>query len=141
MGHSSTYLLMSLCASCAAQITCSPPTPPLSQNSVEPCSILLSVPASCKDLSACRVKRSTAAGPSSSSGAPLDSLLSLQYSKTEKPNKEDETHVVVMMQALHAQICPAVAQATAALVAHCMQASKPHTASGECASTVPGTSI
>ena len=94
--------------------------------------------ASCNDLSACRLDRSTAADASSASGAPQDSLLSLQYSKTEKPFEEAETHVVVAMQALHAQICPAVAQAAAALVALCMQTSRPHAASGEFASLLVG---
>ena len=58
------------------------------------------------------------------------SLLSLHYSKVEKPDEEDETHVVLATQAVHAQICPAVVQAAAAVVAHCMQAIKPGTASG-----------
>lgn len=60
------------------------------------------------------------------------SLLSLQYSKVEKPEEEDEMKVVMAMQLLHAQICPAVVQAAAALAAVCMQAIKPGTASGEC---------
>ena len=70
---------------------------------------------------------------SSGSDAPsAASLLSLQYSKVEKPDEEDELKMIVTMQALHAQICPAVVQAAAALVAHCMQALKVGTASGEC---------
>lgn len=88
--------------------------------------------ASGTDLAACRVERGAAADASKGSNVPEDSLLSLQYSKVEKPDEEDEVHVVMATQALHTQICPAVVQAAAALVAHSMQAFQPRIASGEC---------
>ena len=78
------------------------------------------------------MERGAAADASKGSNVPEDSLLSLQYSKVEKPDKEDEMHVVMATQALHTQICPAVVQAAAALVAHSMQAFQPRIASGEC---------
>ncbi|KAL0034546.1 hypothetical protein WJX79_007807 [Trebouxia sp. C0005] len=53
-----------------------------------------------------------------------DSLLSLQYTKVERPNEDDNMDVVLMTQALHMQILPSFVQAAVGLATCCTHALK-----------------
>lgn len=62
--------------------------------------------------------------------APHDSLLSLQYTKVERPNEDDNMDVVLMTQALHMQILPSFLQAALGLATCCTHALKANKAPG-----------
>ncbi len=55
---------------------------------------------------------------------PHDSLLSLHYTKVERPNEDDNMDVVLMTQALHMQILPSFVQAAVGLATCCTHALK-----------------
>lgn len=63
--------------------------------------------------------------------APHDSLLSLHYTKVERPNEDDNMDVVLMTQALHMQILPSFVQAAVALATCCTHALKANKAPGK----------
>ena len=60
-----------------------------------------------------------------------DSLLSLQYTKVERPNEDDNMDVVLMTQALHMQILPSFLQAALGLATCCTHALKANKAPGK----------
>lgn len=60
-----------------------------------------------------------------------DSLLSLQYTKVERPNEDDNMDVVLMTQALHMQILPSFVQAAVGLATCCTHALKANKAPGK----------
>ena len=63
--------------------------------------------------------------------APHDSLLSLHYTKVERPNEDDNMDVVLMTQALRMQILPSFVQAAVGLATCCTHALKANKAPGK----------
>jgi len=58
-------------------------------------------------------------------------LLSLHYTKVERPNEDDNMDVVLMTQALHMQILPSFVQAAVGLATCCSHALKANKAPGK----------